>query len=140
MDVRIALTCKPRCWFQSSVLRTPDTGDLEHVVAFGSGDLGLRPQTWEYSCAVWCNMNSETTLQFEVPSDSSGGLWMLFRSVYFEAGWTKCIIVILLLLLTVFPTFISHHSRVFFCQPDFFVVPSSFPVIICWFPYGLENT
>ena len=133
MDVQIALTCKPRCWFQSSVLRTPDTGDLEHVVAFGSGDLGLRPQprehviafgsgdlglrpqTWEYSCAVWCNMNSETTLQFEVPSDSSGGLWMLFRSVYFEAGWTKCIIVILLLLLTVFPTFISHHSRVLFC-------------------------
>ena len=131
---------KLRCWFQSSVPRTQNTGDLEHVTSFGSGGLRLRPQLYEYSCAVWCNVNSETTLQFDVPSDSSRGLWMLFMSVYFEAGWTEYIIRILLLLLTVFPTFISHHSRVFFCQPDFFVVPSSFPVIICWFPYGLENT
>lgn len=83
-DARIALlTCKPRCWFQSSV--TLIIEETLSTVAFGSGDLVLRPQPWEYSCAVWYNMNSETTLQFEVPSDCSGGLWMLFRSV-FEAG------------------------------------------------------
>ena len=35
---------------------------------------------------------------------------------------------------SVFPTVISHHSRVLLCQPDFFVVPF-FLVIICWFPY-----
>lgn len=40
---------------------------------------------------------------------------MLFRSVYFEAGWRKSSIMILLLLLKVFPPFsISYHSRVLF--------------------------
>ena len=126
---------KLRCWFQSSVSRPQNAGDLEHVIAFGSGGLRLRPQPCEYSCAVWCNVNSETTLQFHVPPDPSRGLWMLFTSVYFEVGWTEYTIRTLLFLLTVFPTFISHHSRVLFCQPDFSVVPSSFPVIICWFPY-----
>lgn len=111
------------------------------MLAFGSGDLRLRPQPWEYSCAVWYNMNSETTLQFEVPSDCSGGLWMLFRSV-FEAGWTKCIIVILSLLLTVFPTFTSFQSSFllakFFCSPFFF--PGNYLLLYLLVSLCLEYT
>ena len=103
---------KLRCWFQSSVSRPQNAGDLEHVIAFGSGGLRLRPQPCEYSCAVWCNVNSETTLQFHVPPDPSRGLWMLFRSV-FEAGWTSVSSWFCRCFSQSSP--LSHHSRVLFC-------------------------
>ena len=129
---------KLRCWLQRSVPRTQNSGDLEHVIALGRGGLRLRPQPCEYSCAVWCNTSSETTLQFDVPSDSSRGLWTLFMSAYFEAGWTECIITILLLLLSLpychFTSFQSSSlSARLFCSSFF---PSNYLLVsLC-----LENT
>lgn len=64
---------------------------------------------------------------------------MLFRPVFFEAGWRKYNIMIPLLLLKVFPPLFHIIPEFFSISQTFFVVPSFLLVIICfficWFPY-----
>lgn len=63
---------------------------------------------------------------------------MLFRPVFFEAGWRKYIMIPLFFSKSSPLYFISFQSSFLLARP-FFVVPSFLLVIICfficWFPY-----
>lgn len=59
---------------------------------------------------------------------------LFFRSVFFEAGQGKYI-MIPLLLLKVFPPLFHIIPEFFSSSHTFLVVPSFLLVIICWFSY-----
>lgn len=111
---------KPRCWFQSSVLRTqPVAEDLSmSILVLGVESSGSGYSPVSTVVIIYCNMNSEFCI-FRFLLILIWGLWMLFGSVYFEAGgqsvssWFCC-------------CFSQSSSLSFHIIPEFFSISQTF--------------